>query len=134
MSDKLLISIVSAEREVFQGEVTSILLPGMMGDFMVLLNHGDCISSLRPGFLEVETEKNEKKRFFISGGIIEVLNNEISILVDSSSSEEEIDSTLISEYIKELEDKLDSETITNRDDLELRKNDFNEAMKSLQNK
>tara|TARA_B100001250_G_C19513984_1_gene662980 strand:+ start:356 stop:760 length:405 start_codon:yes stop_codon:yes gene_type:complete len=134
MSDKLLISIVSAEREVFQGEVTSILLPGMMGDFMVLLNHGDCISSLRPGFLEVETEKNEKKRFFISGGIIEVLNNEISILVDSSSSEEEIDSTLISEYIKELEDKLDSETITNRDDLELRRNDFNEAMKSLQNK
>ena len=132
MSDKLLISIVSAEREVFQGEVTSILLPGMMGDFMVLLNHGDCISSLRPGFLEVETEKNEKKRFFISGGIIEVLNNEISILVDSSSSEEEIDSTLISEYIKELEDKLDSETITNRDDLELRRNDFNEAMKSVQ--
>ena len=132
MSDKLLISIVSAEREVFQGEATSILLPGMMGDFMVLLNHGDCISSLRPGFLEVETGKNEKNRFFISGGIIEVLNNEVSILVDSSSSEEEVDSTMISEYIKELEDKLDSETITNRDDLELRRNDFHEAMKSLQ--
>ena len=60
MSERISASIVSAEKIVLEEEVESILLPGMMGDFMVLPNHGDCISSLRPGFLEAETDKNEK--------------------------------------------------------------------------
>ena len=134
MSDKISTSIVSAEKIVLQEEVSSILVPGMMGDFMVFPNHGDCISSLRPGFLETETDKNEKKRLFISGGIIEVLNNNISVLVDSAIPEEEVNSSLLSEYIKELEQKLGSETVINKDDIELRKSDFNEVIKSLQNR
>ena len=134
MSERISASIVSAEKIVLQGEVESILLPGMMGDFMVLPNHGDCISSLRPGFLEAETDKNEKKRLFISGGIIEVFNNNVSILVDSAIPEEEVNSSLLSEYIEELEDSLSSESVKNKDTIELRKNDFNEVMKSLQNR
>ena len=134
MSERISASIVSAERIVLQGEVESILLPGMMGDFMVLPNHGDCISSLRPGFLEAETDKNEKQRLFISGGIIEVLNNNVSVLVDSAVPEEEVNSSLLSEYIEELEQKLSSESVINKDDLELRKSDFNELIKSLQNR
>ena len=134
MSERISASIVSAEKIVLQGEVESILLPGMMGDFMVLPNHGDCISSLRPGFLEAETDKNEKQRLFISGGIIEVLNNNVSVLVDSAVPEEEVNSSLLSEYIEELEQKLSSESVINKDDLELRKSDFNELIKSLQNR
>ena len=134
MSERMSASIVSAEKIVLQEDVESILLPGMMGDFMVLPNHGDCISSLRPGFLEVETEKNEKKRLFISGGIIEVLNNNVSVLVDSAIPEEEVNSSLLSEYIEELDQKLGSESVINKDDIELRKSDFNEVIKSLQNR
>ncbi len=134
MSEKISASIVSAEKIVLEEEVESILLPGMMGDFMVLPNHGDCISSLRPGFLEAEMEKNEKKRLFISGGIIEVLNNNVSVLVDSAIPEEEVNSSLLSEYIEEIEEKLDSESVINKDDIELRKSDFNEVKKSLQNR
>ena len=134
MSEKISASIVSAEKIVLEEEVESILLPGMMGDFMVLPNHGDCISSLRPGFLEAETKKNEKKRLFISGGIIEVLNNNVSVLVDSATPEEEVNSSLLSEYIEELEEKLGSESVINKDDIELRKSDFNEVIKSLQNR
>ena len=134
MSERISASIVSAEKIVLQEELESILLPGMMGDFMVLPDHGDCISSLRPGFLEAETEKNQKKRLFISGGIIEVLNNNVSILVDSAIPEEEVNSSLLSEYIEQLEQELGSESVTNKDDIELRKNDFTEVIKSLQNR
>ena len=134
MSERISASIVSAEKIVLQGEVESILLPGMMGDFMVLPNHGDCISSLRPGFLEAETDKNEKQRLFISGGIIEVLNNNVSILVDSAIPEEEVNSSLLSDYIEQLEQELGSVSATNKDDIELRKNDFTEVSKSLQNR
>ena len=134
MSERISASIVSAEKIVLEEEVESILLPGMMGDFMVLPNHGDCISSLRPGFLEAETNKNEKQRLFISGGIIEVLNNNVSILVDSAIPEEEVNSSLLSDYIEQLEQELGSESVINKDDIELRKNDFTEVIKSLQNR
>ena len=134
MSEKISASIVSAEKIVLQEEVASILVPGMMGDFTVFPNHGDCISSLRPGFLEAETEQNKRKRLFVSGGIIEVLNNNVSILVDTSIPEEEVTSAMLSEYIEELEQKLDSENVLNKDDVELRKNDFNEVLKSMQNR
>ena len=134
MSETISASIVSAEKIVLQEELASVLVPGMMGDFMVFPNHGDCISSLRPGFLEAETDQNERKRLFVSGGIIEVLNNNVSILVDTSIPEEEVTSAVLSEYIEELEQKLDSENVLNKDDIELRKNDFNEVMKSMQNR
>ncbi len=134
MSGKFSASIVSAEKIVLQEELASMLVPGMMGDFMVLPNHGDCISSLRPGFIEAETEKNEKKKLFITGGIIEILDNSVSILVDSSFTEEEVSSSLLSEHIEEIDQKLASEKVVNKDDMELRKSDFNEVMKSIQNR
>jgi F-type H+-transporting ATPase subunit epsilon len=131
MSEELSISILSAENEVFKGVVASLVVPGMMGDFMVLKNHGDCISTMRPGFLEVESGTNEKIRFFISGGIIEILNNEVCILVDSSTNSDDIDESKIKKYIKEIDDKLGSEIRKNVDDLELRRNDLIESLKSL---
>ena len=70
MSETISASVVSAEEIVLQEELLSITVPGMMGDFMVLPNHGDCISSLRPGFLETETGKNEKKRVSVSSGSV----------------------------------------------------------------
>ena len=54
---------------------------------------------------------------------------ELAALTSSS-----VNSSLLSEYIEELEQKLSSENVINKDDLELRKSDFNELIKSLQNR
>ena len=84
MTNKFDLSIISAESKVFEGKVENILVPGMVGDFLVLSNHAPCISSIRPGFLEFSEGTSDKQRYFVSGGIIEVINNNISVLVDSA--------------------------------------------------
>ena len=129
MTSKFDLSIISAESNVFEGQVENILVPGMLGDFLVLPNHAPCISSIRPGFLEFAEESSKKQRFFVSGGIIEVIDNAVSVLVDSAIEGDKVVKEDISVLISEIDDKLSSGGITNKDDLGLRKNDLEEALK-----
>ena len=129
MTNKFDLSIISAESKVFEGKVENILVPGMVGDFLVLSNHAPCISSIRPGFLEFSEGTSDKQRYFVSGGIIEVINNMVSVLVDSAVSGDKILKEDITNLISEVNDKLSAEDTVNKDDLALRKNDLEEALK-----
>ena len=129
MTNKFELTIISAESKVFEGEVENVLVPGMIGDFLVLLNHAPCISSIRPGFLEFSEGISKKQRYFVSGGIIEVINNVVSVLVDSAIAADKIVKEDITTLISEIDDKLSEVGITNKDDLGLRKNDLEEALK-----
>ena len=129
MTNKFELSIISAESKVFEGKVEKILVPGMVGDFLVLSNHAPCISSVRPGFLEFSEGTNDKQRYFVSGGIIEVINNMVSVLVDSAVSGEKIVKEDITNLISEVDDRLSAADTINKDDLGLRKNDLEEALK-----
>ena len=129
MTNKFELTIISAESKVFEGEVENVLVPGMVGDFLVLSNHAPCISSIRPGFLEFSEGTSNKQRYFVSGGIIEVMNNMVSVLVDSAISGDKIVKEDITTLISEIDGKLSSGDTINKDVLGLRKNDLEEALK-----
>ena len=129
MTNKFDLTIISAESKVFEGKVENILVPGMVGDFLVLANHAPCISSIRPGFLEFSEGTSDKQKYFVSGGIIEVINNMVSVLVDSAVSGDKIVKEDITNLISEVDDRLSAEDTVNKDDLGLRKNDLEEALK-----
>ena len=131
MTDKFELSVISAESKVFEGEVESVLVPGMIGDFLVLSNHAPCSSSIRPGFLEFSEGSSDKQRYFVSGGIIEVINNTVSLLVDSAIMGDKLVKEDIATLISEIDEKLAITNSTNKDDLGLRKNDLEEALKQF---
>ena len=129
MTNTFDLTIISAESKIFEGEVENVLVPGMIGDFLVLSNHAPCISSIRPGFLEFAEGTSKKQRYFVSGGIIEVINNTVSVLVDSAIEGDKVVKEDIASLISEIDDKLSAADITNKDDLGLRKNDLEQALK-----
>ena len=129
MTNKFDLSIISAESKVFEGKVENVLVPGMVGDFLVLSNHAPCISSIRPGFLEFSEGTSAKQRYFVSGGIIEVINNMVSVLVDSAVSGDKVVKEDITNLISEVDNRLSAADTINKDDLGLRKNDLEEALK-----
>ena len=131
MTNKFELSVISAESKVFEGEVENVLVPGMVGDFLVLPNHAPCISSIRPGFLEFSDGPSSKHRYFVSGGIIEVINNTVSILVDSAVTGDNAVKEFIPKLISEVDEKLVIADTTNKDDLGLRKNDLEEALRQV---
>ena len=131
MTNKFELSVISAESKVFEGEVENVLVPGMVGDFLVLPNHAPCISSIRPGFIEFSDSSSSKHRYFVSGGIIEVINNTVSLLVDKAVTGDKDIKEDISTLISGIDEKLAIADITDKDDLGLRKNDLEEALKQV---
>ena len=101
----------------------------MVGDFLVLSDHAPCISSIRPGFLEFSDGTSKKQKYFVSGGIVEVTNNMVSVLVDLAIEGDKVGKEDILALISEIDNKLSAGDTVNIDDLGLRKNDLEEALK-----
>ena len=57
---RLHLSIVSPEKEIYNGEVNSVTLPGVIGSFTILPQHAPIVSSLKEGKLSYVTEDNEE--------------------------------------------------------------------------
>jgi F-type H+-transporting ATPase subunit epsilon len=90
--DNLLeLEIVSPVKSVYKGMVKSVIAPGVMGEFQVLYNHAAMVSTLQIGIMKLENENGEMIPYSTSGGILEVKNNKISILVDTIECKEDID-------------------------------------------
>ena len=78
----LKLKIVSPERIEFEGEVDSVLVPGSMGQFEILVNHAPIISSLDKGRVVYTLPGDEKKSLDICGGFVEVQKNVVSLCVE----------------------------------------------------
>ncbi len=75
--------ILSPERQIFSGPVKSVKVPGSSGSFEMLENHAPIVSSLEAGEVRIIQENGEKMTFLVSGGFVEMLDNEVSLLVAS---------------------------------------------------
>jgi F-type H+-transporting ATPase subunit epsilon len=78
------LEILTPDKKVFEGEVSSVTLPGTMGSFEILNNHAPIISTLEDGKLVVRGEGKDGKDdvFFIKGGVVEANNNVVMVLAE----------------------------------------------------
>lgn len=77
------LEIITPEKKLFAGDIELVQLPGSGGSFEVLMNHAPTISTLKDGKIKVKETNGAVSIFEIKGGIVEVKNNKIVILVDS---------------------------------------------------
>ncbi len=78
----LKLKIVSPEKIEFEGEIESVLVPGSLGQFEILINHAPIISSLEKGKVVYTLPEGEKKLLDICGGFVEVQKNVVSLCVE----------------------------------------------------
>jgi len=77
--------VLTPDKEVFAGEIKSVKVPGVTGQFEILAGHAPIVSSLGEGTIRVIDVKGSTTSYSISKGFIEVLNNEVSLLVQGLS-------------------------------------------------
>ena len=75
------LEIVTAEKKIFEGDVTSATFPGSDGSFQVLNNHAPLVSLLAAGVVEYKAN-DQRQRVQITGGVVEVLKNKVIVLAD----------------------------------------------------
>ncbi|HZH54885.1 MAG TPA: ATP synthase F1 subunit epsilon [Sphingobacteriaceae bacterium] len=78
------LKIITPDKSVMDGEVTSVTVPGTAGSFEVLVNHAPIVSSLDEGNVIIRTGNNEEV-IRITGGVVEVINNQVTVLAESIS-------------------------------------------------
>lgn len=74
------LKIISAEDVLFEGDVTIVTLPGVMGLFTILNNHASLVSTLTAGDVVYESN-GQTESLKIAGGIVDVDNNIVSVCI-----------------------------------------------------
>lgn len=78
---ELHLNIVSPEKELFNGEVESVTLPGIVGSFTILPQHAPIVSSLGKGRL-VYVADGEEHGFDIRSGFVEMSNGKVAVCIE----------------------------------------------------
>jgi F-type H+-transporting ATPase subunit epsilon len=84
--------IVSAEGEIFSGQVEMVIAHGALGDLGIALGHAPLITSLKPGPIRlIKQDGAEEEVFYISGGFLEVQPNMVKVLADTVQRAADLD-------------------------------------------
>jgi len=111
MADKtFFVDIVSPSKQIFSGEVISLTAPGSEGNFQILFNHADFLTSLTYGELKLVIEEGKVNHYATSGGFLEVKNNKVIILTETIEKADEIDITRSREKITSLKKVIDEKS------------------------
>jgi F-type H+-transporting ATPase subunit epsilon len=77
------LDIVSAERAIFSGPVELVVASGELGELGIVAGHAPLLTVLKPGEIRVTQMGGEVEIYYVSGGILEVQPNCVSVLADS---------------------------------------------------
>ena len=101
------LEIVSAERNLFSGEASFVVVPGVDGELGIYPNHTPLLTKIKPGTLKFHAkDEPEETLFFVAGGFLEVQPTVVTVLADTVIRGEEIDQARAEESKKKAEEAI----------------------------
>ena len=86
----LSVTLVTPEKEVLNRTADAVVVPGVLGELGILKGHAPLLSQLQAG--SIRLRENDRTDFFaISGGFVEVKNNQVAIFAETAEQAQEID-------------------------------------------
>lgn len=85
------VDIVSAEKELFSGIAEMVTAPGEMGELGILPRHSQLLTRLRPGQVRIRLPGGDEQLFYVSGGMLEVQPNVVTVLSDTAERARDLD-------------------------------------------
>ena len=110
MTHTIRVDIVSAEAEIFSGDATMVVATGELGELGITPRHAPLITRLKPGHVDVLLEGGERQQFWVSGGILEVQPQVVTVLADTAARAADLDEASAQAAKKEAEDALANRT------------------------
>ncbi|MBD8525187.1 F0F1 ATP synthase subunit epsilon [Pseudomarimonas arenosa] len=95
--------IVSAEQEIFHGLAEMVIATGEMGELGIAPRHAPLITRLKPGQVRVILPGGEEQFFYVSGGVLEVQPQVVTILTDTALRAEDLDEAAAKQAKEEAE-------------------------------
>lgn len=95
MANTIRCEIVSAEAQIYSGEATLVVATGELGELGIAPKHAPLITRLKPGKVVVTTPEGEHLDFAISGGMLEVQPDVVTVLADTAVRAQDIDEAAV---------------------------------------
>ena len=99
------VEVVTAERKLYSGEADAVQAPGLEGQLGILPRHAALLTTLSPGALSIKLAGAEET-IFVSGGFLEVSNNNVTVLADAAEHAEDIDQARAEEARRRAQERL----------------------------
>ena len=131
MKQKLILSIVTPEKQLVSEEVDQVNVPGTEGDMGILYDHAPILTVLRSGQLSYEKE-GKTVVLVVSGGYLEVTDNRVTVMAETGEFLKEIDRERAERAQAEAEKRLGETDISEEEYIETQKKLFR-AIARLEN-
>jgi F-type H+-transporting ATPase subunit epsilon len=91
MTNTIYVDIVSAEGQIFSGEVTKLFVPGSQGELGIYPRHAPLLTTLKAGEVRVQKDGADEQSFFVGGGTLEIQPNLVTVLADTAVRARDLD-------------------------------------------
>ena len=108
MAKTIQVDIVSAEQQIFSGTAERVIAPGEAGELGILPEHMPLLTRIKPGTVRVQNG-NDEEVIYVSGGMMEVQPDRITVLADTSVRAHDLDEAKAMEA-----ERLAKEALSNR--------------------
>lgn len=106
MASQFRLIVVSAEREIFSGDVVSVRASGIDGELGVYAGHTPLLTAIKPGMVKFNLADGKEEFVYVSGGFIEVQPTVVTVLADTAIRGEELDEQRILAAKRKAEESL----------------------------
>jgi len=100
MPDQLKVRLVTPDRILVDQTVEAVEVPGKSGYFEVLYGHAPMLSEIGAGEVRLHGGEAGDQRYVVARGFVEVLPERVTILAESASKPEEIDTGAVQEQLQ----------------------------------
>jgi len=103
------VEVVTAEREIYNGEADMVVARGTEGTLGILPEHAALLTTLAIGEMRIKLGGAEEP-LFVAGGFLEVRDNVVTVLADTAEHAEEIDEARAEEARRRAQERLEQAT------------------------
>src|SRR5262245_26812067 len=100
------VQVLSPAKPLAEVDAVSVSVPGTLGMMEILANHAPLVAEVDVGPLRIKKANGEVLSFFVSGGYVDVLKNEVKVLVDVGENPTDIDRARAESSLKRAEERL----------------------------
>lgn len=85
------LDIVSAEESIYSGPVEFLVAPAQMGEVGIYPKHTPMLTRIKSGMVKVKAPLKEDELIYVSGGVLEVQPDIVTILADTAVRSKDLD-------------------------------------------
>lgn len=85
------LDIVSAEESIYSGPVEFLVAPAQMGEVGIYPRHTPLLTRIKSGMVRIKAQLKEEELIYVSGGMLEVQPDVVTILADTAVRSHDLD-------------------------------------------